>query len=102
MESVLSSPRPLNYLPHASALDWLGLLLDVHFAQLSLVPEARHTLVALQRQVNTQVSRGSCGSLQTTGTMWPVPTYIAGGYAPPEPLAVVVLVGGHQHVTAGV
>lgn len=54
MEACLSSP-PLHHLPQPAALDWLGLLLDVHFAQLSLVPGAKHTLVALQQQIDDQV-----------------------------------------------
>ena len=54
MSSLLAAPSP--HLPYPAVLDWTSILLDVHFAQLSLVPECKHLLFTLRSRVCKQAS----------------------------------------------
>lgn len=53
MEALLAPSPPL--LPYNAVLEWTGLLLDVHFTQLAMVPEARQLLTSLHSRVSKQV-----------------------------------------------
>ena len=53
METLLTPSSPC--LHYDVVLEWIALLLDVHFTQLVLEPEARQLLTSLQSQVSKQV-----------------------------------------------
>lgn len=56
MSSLLSLPIPnTRPLPYPTILEWVGLLLDVHFTQLALSPEGRDLLKLLKEDVYIQV-----------------------------------------------
>ena len=69
MEALLTPSPPL--LPYNAVLDWTGLLLDVHFTQLAMVPEARQLLTSLHSRVSKQVGDAPIYTIETFCSPFP-------------------------------
>lgn len=54
--SLLTPPPEECPIPYDVILEWIALILDVHFTQLALDRESRQLLLSLQSKVLAQVS----------------------------------------------
>ena len=58
MSQLLTTPTHLSsshQLPYDCVLDWISVLMDVHFTELALQPQARHLLSKLHGTIFKQV-----------------------------------------------
>ena len=55
VSSLLTPPPSESGIPYDVVLEWIGLILDVHFTQLTLDKECHQLLLSLQAKVFVQV-----------------------------------------------